>query len=48
MREIDLRFNPKILRYIHINIVYIKYKTPLGIGLSAHDKHHQLPQLTHF
>ena len=46
MREIDLRFNQKLSRYI--DIVYIKYKAPLGIGLSAHDKHQQLPQLTHF
>ena len=46
MMEIDLRFNQKFPRYI--DIVYIKYKTPLDIGFSAHDKHHQLPQLTYF
>jgi hypothetical protein len=46
MMEIDLRFNQTFSR--HIDIVYIKYKAPLGIGLSAHDKQHQLPQLTHF
>ena len=46
MREIDLRFYQKLSRYI--DIVYIKYKASLGTGLSAHDKHHQLPQLTYF